>query len=120
MNARVFIVKIPEFFDTDDGRWKPKFIPREADNYGLVKVLIPNGQYMIEDEISFIEDGLKGFSENDYLVLMGSPIQMGIATHIAMVKANGNVRFLIWDRKGGNNGRGQYKEVHINLITEGN
>ncbi len=111
MNNRVFIVKIPEFFDTD-GRWKPKFVPRGAEKFGTVKLLIPSGQHLIEEEFQSIKLGLEDFTENDYLILMGSPIQMGLATHIAMKRTGGKVQFLNWNRK--RNG-GEYDIVIINI-----
>ncbi len=92
--ARVLVVKIPEY--KQEGKWIPRIAPTEAERFGKVEVVLDSGVRSITDELPIIEAAFENFTKDDYLVLMGSPIQMGMATYFAMLKTGGRVKFLIW------------------------
>ena len=48
------------------------------------------------EETRRIREKLKHFSDNDYLLLVGDPIIIGIATHYASFYNRGKVKFLKW------------------------
>ena len=92
---KVFIVKIPEKWI--DGEWIEKYSPVKAERYGQAIKILGKGNRLLVDDIEAIEKGLEDFKVYDYLLLSGSPIQMGIAAHTAMKKTGGAVKFLTWD-----------------------
>lgn len=94
---RVFVVKVPETFQ--NGKWVPKFTPVKAEAFGRIIKLLGSGASLVVDDYNSLQKGLNDFNEDDYLLLLGSPLQMGIATHIAMrnIGAGGIIKFLVWD-----------------------
>ena len=92
---RVFVVKVPERFV--DGQWIEKFMLAEAEKFGEVIRILGKGNNYIVNEIPVIQEALKDFTEDDFLILAGSPLQMGIAAYIAIKKTEGRMKFLVWD-----------------------
>ena len=73
-----------------------------ATEFGNLKFLIPaNENIMFETElvIDRICEGLENFSNEDYLLLIGDPIAIGIATHYAAFNNHGYIQFLKWDNR---------------------
>lgn len=73
-----------------------------ATEFGNLKFLIPaNENIMFETElvIDRICEGLENFSNEDYLLLIGDPIAIGIATHYAASNNHGYIQFLKWDNR---------------------
>ena len=57
-----------------------------ARRFGEIKVLLPpNRQIVLSSAptVSRLREGLNGFSDDDYLLLMGDPAAIGIACSIA-------------------------------------
>lgn len=48
--------------------------------------------------ISELKEKLKGFTDDDFLLLAGDPVLMGIATCVAAEINCGRINFLRWDR----------------------
>tara|TARA_R110000772_G_scaffold38453_1_gene90734 strand:+ start:355 stop:660 length:306 start_codon:yes stop_codon:yes gene_type:complete len=72
-----------------------------ATNYGDLEFLLPpltNLMFATESAVNTIKEGLSEFTEEDYLLLVGDPISIGIATHYA-VKSSNVVNFLKWDNR---------------------
>jgi|TARA_R110002012_G_scaffold126234_3_gene278076 hypothetical protein len=72
-----------------------------ATNYGELEFLLPpntNLMFSTESAVSKIRAGLEDFGEEDYLLLVGDPISIGIATHYA-AQSSGVVKFLKWDNR---------------------
>jgi hypothetical protein len=72
-----------------------------ATNYGELEFLLPpktNLMFATEPAVKKIRAGLENFAEDDYLLLVGDPISIGIATHYA-AKSSGVVNFLKWDNR---------------------
>ena len=72
-----------------------------ATNFGDLEFLLPpqsNLMFSTEKTLNSIKSGLDGFTEDDYLLLIGDPVSIGIATHYA-TKKTGVVKFLKWDNR---------------------
>ena len=73
-----------------------------AEKYGeLVLLLEYNRQIVLSSgpTVRILKEKLKNFNDNDYLLLMGDPVAMGIATAIASDANRGKVKCLKWDKR---------------------
>lgn len=72
--------------------------------YGAVRVVLPSEIQVIDSPIQkkmvidMIEDSLKDFNDDDYLLLSGDPACIGICVGVAALNNNGRVKMLKWDR----------------------
>ena len=88
-----------------------------AKKYGDIRILLPaNRQIMFSSTptVRRLRDGLKKFSDEDYLLLIGDPAAIGIATSIASENNRGRFKLLKWDRQ-----EGMYYPVDIDLHKKG-
>ena len=97
--ATVYIIQ--ETLKKVEGQWRRvhDFTPALA--YGDIEILIGGGQYMpltMQPVISEIKEKLKKFCNDDFLLLVGDPVLMGIATCVAAEINCGKINFLRWDR----------------------
>jgi len=72
-----------------------------ATNFGELEFLLPpqsNLMFSTEKTLNTIKSGLDEFTEDDYLLLIGDPVSIGIATHYATKKTD-VVKFLKWDNR---------------------
>ena len=72
-----------------------------ATNFGELEFLLPpqtNLMFFTEKTLNTIKSGLDDFTEEDYLLLIGDPVSIGIATHYAAKKTD-VVKFLKWDNR---------------------
>ena len=69
--------------------------------YGELKLLLGPGQVVmsIQPAILKLRKKLKDFNDDDYLLLVGDPVAIGIATAVASSINRGTVNFLKWDRQ---------------------
>lgn len=84
-----------------------------AAEYGKILVLLPEDSmlpHIPETVVAKLKTALATFSDEDYLLLMGSPMAIGIATSLAGQANNGRVAMLLWDRQ-----THQYFEVRVNI-----
>ena len=73
-----------------------------AKEYGELRFILNESEnilYNPEQVISLIEDSLSLFDEKDYLLLIGDPIAIGIATHFALLSNFKRVKILKWDNR---------------------
>lgn len=77
-----------------------------ATKFGEIKVLLPEGNvsFAIEDTYAKLVEGLEDMKDEDYLLLAGDPIAIGLATLVAYdsldrLMTNEFLRFLKWDRQ---------------------
>ena len=73
-----------------------------ATEFGELKFLLSpreNIMFETEDVVDQIHRKLKDFSDDDYLLLIGDPVAIGIATHYAAVNNDSYVKFLKWDNR---------------------
>lgn len=94
----VYIIQDPNGKDISDAR-----------AFGKLRVLL-TGHETIREAAAVLRDKLVGFTEHDYLLLVGSAINMGLAAHIALAITKGKVNFLVWNKE-----NWSYKVESINI-----
>lgn len=73
-----------------------------AKKFGEIKILLPIGTQVtfspgqIVNKL-FVE--MSNFNDDDYLLLIGDPVAIGIATTVAAYWNKGRVKMLKWDRQ---------------------
>ena len=72
-----------------------------AKDFGDLELLLPEGSQVVlssQPTINKLRRKLKNFCDDDYLLLMGDPVAMGIACAIASDVNRGRIQCLKWDR----------------------
>ena len=72
-----------------------------ATKYGDIEIVLPATEHITfetEGVVEKIKNKLKNITEDDYLLLLGDPAAIGIATYFAL-KTNKRCQFLKWDRQ---------------------
>ena len=93
----VYVVQVPHRHDPQKGRLVPVVDLSDAKRFGELKFLTgPNAKPFDSSVIQEIERNLRHFKPTDFLLLIGAPILMGIATAYAADVA-GTVKFLSWN-----------------------
>src|SRR5690606_23005204 len=84
----------------------------DAAAYGDLEIIIPEGEqvYSTQPTVKKIMRKLMNFSDDDYLLLSGDPVVIGIACALAARFNAGRVKVLKWDRL-----KNQYVPLEINL-----
>jgi hypothetical protein len=73
-----------------------------AEAYGQLIVLLPSRmQIMVSalEAVEMIGEKIKTFSDQDYLLAIGDPVAIGLASIVAARRNGGRVKFLKWDRE---------------------
>lgn len=92
----VFVVQIPHRLNRATGSLEPMVDLSDAERFGKLHYLVgPNAKPFDPSVAAQIDRGLKAFKPGDFLLLVGHPILMGIATAYA-ADATGTVNFLSW------------------------
>tara|TARA_Y100000296_G_C5064236_1_gene201484 strand:- start:218 stop:538 length:321 start_codon:yes stop_codon:yes gene_type:complete len=83
-----------------------------AATYGELQLLLPSGQITLSSgpTVNRLKKGLKNFSDEDFLLLIGDPAAIGIATAVASEMNRGIVPMLKWDRQ-----EKQYYPITVNI-----
>lgn len=86
-----------------DGAMKRKFDLTSAAKYGEIKILIPAGQSLVSSVpvVRQLNDLMRDFSRDDYLLPLGDPAIMAAASGVATLKTAGCFSVLKWDRRSG-------------------
>ena len=95
----------------------PKINIIGAQKYGTFKFLLPEFSQMIFSPgplVRKLRQGLKDFTEKDYLLLTGDPALIGVACSIVSDITNGKFNLLKWDKQ-----ERQYYPIEINLYEKG-
>lgn len=101
--SKVFVVQEQLRFDLASGKNVPRFPTIEnAQALGqLVFMLEPNAHPFNQSAVvGTFHKFLNEYSDDDYLILVGNPILLGMATAIAASYNSGRVNFLQWSPKG--------------------
>lgn len=71
-----------------------------AYGFGAVQLLLEAGEVTLStaSTVRRLKSLLKDFSDDDFLLLMGDPVAIGIATAVASDVNQGRVKFLKWSR----------------------
>jgi hypothetical protein len=96
--SKVFIVQDTKWVDPKDGQLKSKFDFTAATQFGeLVHLLEPSASpFDLPPVMHRLHERLADFTTRDYLLLIGSPVLIGLAVAIAADKADGDVAMLQW------------------------
>jgi hypothetical protein len=72
-----------------------------ASEYGQLDVLLPPGQITLSPGPSIfrLRKKLKDYCDEDYLLLIGDPIAIALASMVAASVNQGKVNFLKWDKQ---------------------
>lgn len=73
-----------------------------AMKYGELQALLPPGNQVVlssQPVVRSLIRSLKNFSDDDYLLCMGDPTAIGIATAVAARYNRGRIKFLKWDKR---------------------
>jgi len=95
----VFVVQKQMKMDHDSGELVPRFPSiNKAEKWGKLHYLLSPSANPFKSEgiITDLQKSLGNFSDEDYLVLIGNPILIGITSAIAAYHNEGNVNFLQW------------------------
>ena len=96
-----------------DGGLRRKFdLSSAEEKYGEVKTLVPHGQSLVSTVpvVRQLNEQLRNFTSDDYLLPLGDPSIMAAAAAIAARNTNGRLKVLKWDRR-----QGQYLSVEMDL-----
>ena len=88
----------------------------DAIQFGDLQVLVPAKEqiaYSTQPTVRRIAKGLQKFEDDDYLLLSGDPVIIGIALAYASIVNRGKVNVLKWDRL-----EAKYYPLHINFGKE--
>lgn len=72
-----------------------------AEQFGKIKICLPPGQimYSVGPTVRRLHMVLRSFSIHDYLLCMGDPAAIGLATAIASHVTGGKFKLLKWDKQ---------------------
>ena len=115
MGKKSTVYVIQEIAGTQAGN--PKINIMGAAGYGEFKFLLPEFSQMIFSPgplIYKLRQGLKNFTEGDYLLLTGDPAIIGVACSIVSDITNGKYNLLKWDKQ-----ERTYYPIEINLYERG-
>ena len=110
---KVYVIQ--EIAGTTQGN--PKINIVGATEYGDVKFLLPEFSQIIFSPgplVFKLRQGLKNFTEKDYLLLTGDPAIIGVACSIVSDITNGKYNLLKWDKQ-----ERTYYPIEINLYEKG-
>jgi len=97
----VYQVQQSGMFVKSIGQFVP-FDTSQAEAFGEIKVMLPSSrnQFDLSDEFicQTLVMELEDFTEEDYLLLMGTPRAMAAAAAIAADNTDGMVQVLNWDK----------------------
>lgn len=106
MNRRepkVFVTQVPSRRDAQSGLWVPTVNIAPAEQFGEVVTLLPAGSqfFAATETIRLIKTRLNelDYQQGDYLLPLGNPIIMAVASAIAARRTNGCLNVLVWDRQ---------------------
>lgn len=95
----VFILQDHKKTNPNTGELEAKFDISPAYEYGEVQYLL-DSQFSpfwgISNALEILHSKLKDFTNDDFLLLTGSPVFLGLATAIAADYNGGSVNFLQW------------------------
>lgn len=96
--AVVYIVQKQMRYDPAKRGLVPRFNLEPARQYGDLKFLLDSQATPLSPDttVACLQERLREFSENDYLLLVGNPCLMGWACAMAAEKAGGVLQLLQW------------------------
>jgi hypothetical protein len=99
--SRVFVVQRTMKYIPEQGITAPKFDLSKAERFGSMEYLLsPTASAFRPDSLKAeLHEKLADFNDDDYLLLIGSPVLIGMSLAIAAYYNNGIVKVLQWSGK---------------------
>ena len=98
----MFATQIPSRRDAQSGLWVPTVNIAPAEEYGEVVTLLPPGSqfFAAAETTRLIKSRLHelDYQTGDFLLPLGNPVIMAVASAIAARRSNGCLNVLVWDR----------------------
>lgn len=112
MRGKVYIIHEVMRRDAASGQMVPAFDFRKAVEYGDLEVCLPPGRVALAPgpTVNLLNDKLRNFCDDDYLIAVGDPSAISIASAIAAQNNRGRFKLLKWDKD-----MHQYIKVDIDL-----
>lgn len=113
MNQPTVFVTQEVMIRESNGEMRRKFDLTDAEQrYGKVRVLVPHGQSLVSSVpvVRQLNEQLRDFTSDDFLLPLGDPAIMAAAAGIAARNTNGVLNVLKWDRRAG-----MYLNVKLDL-----
>lgn len=99
---KVFVTQVPSRRDAQSGLWVPTVNIAPAEHYGEVVTLLPPGSqfFAAAETTRLIKQRLHelDYQQGDFLLPLGNPVIMAVASAIAARRSNGCLNVLVWDR----------------------
>lgn len=113
--ARVFVPHEPCRFDSVAGKTMPIYDLRPAEVYGIITPLLPEGPIKMStgEIVGVIQESLFDFGDRDYIMCVGDPVIIALATMVASRLNDGVVTLLKYDRR-----EKAYHPVRLNVNEE--
>lgn len=100
---KVFVTQVPSRRDVATGMWVPTVNIAPAEQFGeVVQLLPPGSQFFAAAEVTrLLKQRLHelDYQQGDYLLPLGNPVIMAVASAIAARRSNGCLNVLVWDRQ---------------------
>ena len=86
-----------------------------AKEFGTLQLLLSRDQIHLDPKpaINSLHEGLQNFTDEDYLLLIGDPIAIGISVQVAASYNFGRVKVLKWDKEQSN-----YNDIQLELYDD--
>lgn len=99
--GNVYVVQNHVRFDSGKGELVPVYNISPAERFGKLKfILNPRATLARPEElVAKMDLILKGYCDEDYLLLIGNPVLIGLATGIAAAHNSGRLQLLVWSGK---------------------
>lgn len=110
----VYVVQKQMRFDERSGDLVPRFKTLEkAERFGSIEYLLSPSAHPFNPEnvMGDLHDRLRGFSDDDHLLLIGNPALIGMATAVASHYNEGRVRLLQWSGR-----QSDYTEISVRMF----
>lgn len=98
----VYVVQKQMKYNSETGKPEPRFPTiTQAEKYGDIRYCLSSNHHPfdLEPVLGGLHENLSGFSDDDFLILVGNPILLGHATAIAAHYNEGRVKFLQWSAR---------------------
>ena len=101
--SKVYVVQHQHKWDPECRTFVPKFDMEPAQKFGeLTELLSPTAApFRSEPLIKELHQKLKGIKPDDYLLLIGNPVLIGVSVAIAAMHSQGELNVLQWSGKDG-------------------
>lgn len=99
--SRVFVVQRPSYYDKDRKGWVNKYDLTPALEYGELTFLLRPGNIYpsrLPNAMRTIRKGLEEYTIDDYILLIGDPVAIGMTIMIASRMTGGRANLLKYDR----------------------